>query len=156
MVTSVFTAGDVGRSVAGPTTSPLADHPMTSAMMQSELPTLLTVADVAAHLRVSTRQVWRWIADDELKTVRLARLLGPREGGIGEGVHRPPGRARPRRPRVTRSARTYRDPAGRELTTLGDLERSIDRRVRLCAGPTAACSRPSTSSSSAARARPTW
>jgi excisionase family DNA binding protein len=32
---------------------------------------LLTVADVADRLRISTRQVWRLIADDELETVRI-------------------------------------------------------------------------------------
>jgi len=32
---------------------------------------LMTVADVADRLRISTRQVWRLIADGELETVRI-------------------------------------------------------------------------------------
>ena len=45
---------------------------MTLAMTEpNPSPTLLTVADVAARLRVSTRQVWRLIHDDELETIRL-------------------------------------------------------------------------------------
>ena len=44
---------------------------MTLAMTEPEIPTLLTVADVAERLRVSTRQVWRLIHDDELETIRI-------------------------------------------------------------------------------------
>ena len=43
----------------------------TASMTEPEIPTLLTVADVAERLRVSTRQVWRLIHDDELETIRL-------------------------------------------------------------------------------------
>lgn len=37
----------------------------------TDVPAVLTVPEVADRLRVSTRQVWRLIRDDELETVRI-------------------------------------------------------------------------------------
>ena len=36
---------------------------------------LLTVKDVANRLRVSTRTVWRFIANGELRTVRIGKRI---------------------------------------------------------------------------------
>lgn len=47
--------------------------------MRNKQPTeqrpLLTVAEVAKHLQVSEREVRRYIEDEELKIVRLGRLV---------------------------------------------------------------------------------
>ena len=48
---------------------------MTSSIDSSLLPTLYTVQEVASHLKVSQRQVRRWIATGRLQAHKLGHLV---------------------------------------------------------------------------------